>query len=72
MPVMPEAMSSTSSSPGAVSLGEAGLESPGGTGEGREGGRSGERGGGTGDGRRRDKRREDVKAIVDGGSEGEF
>ena len=32
MPAMPDAMSSTSSSPGALSLGEAGLKSPGGTG----------------------------------------
>ena len=32
MPIMPDAMSSTSSSPGMLSLGEAGLKSPGGTG----------------------------------------
>ena len=67
MPVMPDAMSSTSSSPGALSLGEVGLKSPGGR-EGREQKRGAGRG--TGEGKGKDKRREDVKTVVDGGGEG--
>ncbi len=61
MPVRPEAMSSTSSSPGVFNLGEAALDRPKGKAEG---------GGEDEGGRGANKGRENVEPIVDGGCEG--